>query len=621
MEKFMNELSNCIRFLTVDAVMKANSGHVGMCLGLAEVMTVLFTEFLKHDPKRPDWHNRDRVVLSNGHGSMLLYSALYLSGYDWSIDELKAFRQMGSEACGHPELNVKKGIEVTTGPLGQGFANALGMAIAKERLNAIYPGEFDYTTYCFLGDGCLMEGISHEIGALAPKLVSKGFVVLWDDNGVSIDGQIDPWFERNVLKRFESYGFEIIENVDGHDVLKIREALSKAKKASKPCFIQLKTVIGKGCKEIEGHHKAHGQPLNPNMIENMRKDLKWEYGPFEIPEDLLAQWRSSTVESKAFEFKKEPDYKKILWDWCESVELESKASRQYSSMVLHEIYKHHPHLLGGSADLTSSNLTGIKDMGIMNDHAYDHPYIAYGVREFGMFAIANGLALSGLVPYVGTFLTFMDYGKNAVRMSALMGLRVIYILTHDSIGLGEDGPTHQPVEQLVTCRATPGLEVWRPCSLHETVVSWIAALSNNGPTVLALSRQAIDMVPKASFEEIEKGAYWLEKQDNPDIAILASGSEVPLALRVAKLLEGKASVDVISVPCMDRGNLESVIKVDRSRCFAIEAGSRYSWYKYAEHVFSVDEFGHSASANDVYEAFGLTEKTIFDKIVETIDEY
>lgn len=616
----MSDLANCIRFLTVDAVVKANSGHVGMCLGLADVMTVLFREVLRHNPKQPQWNNRDRVVLSNGHGSMLLYSALYLSGYDWKIDELKQFRQLRSCAAGHPELDVAKGIEVSTGPLGQGFANALGMAIAKERLNALYPGKFDYITYCFVGDGCLMEGISHEVGALAPTLIKSGLVVIWDDNGISIDGKIEPWFEKDVLKRFSSYGFEVIESVDGHNEEEIKAALLKAKASSKPCFIQMKTVIGKGCRAIEGDAKAHGQPLNEKMVEDMRQDLNWEYGPFEIPETLMKEWLVDSTEQNQFDLPEPASCKEALWSWYLEQQVEPMASRKLSSHVLQVLYKHYPHLVGGSADLTSSNLTGLPNAGLMNQHGFDNSYIAYGVREFGMFAIANGLALSGLTPYVGTFLTFVDYGKNALRMAALMKLRVVYILTHDSIGLGEDGPTHQPVEQLVMCRATPGVELWRPCNLAETTVAWIEALSYQGPTVLALSRQTIPVVEGKEYDDIVQGAYLLVKTDKPEGAILASGSEVPLALEIAKKLKDKIKLDVISVPSLDRweSNPKSgVIRVKREHCFVIEAGSCFSWLGYASkaHIFSVDSFGFSANKEEMYKEFGLTVDEISGKIL------
>lgn len=616
----MSDLANCIRFLTVDAIMKANSGHVGMCLGLADVMTILFREILRHNPKQPQWNNRDRVVLSNGHGSMLLYSALYLSGYDWTIEELKQFRQLGSCAAGHPELDVTKGVEVSTGPLGQGLANALGMAIAKERLNALYPGKFDYTTYCFVGDGCLMEGISHEVGALAPTLIKSGLVVIWDDNGISIDGKIEPWFEKNVLKRFSSYGFEVIENIDGHNEKDIKAALLKARSSNKPCFIQMKTIIGKGCQEIEGDSKAHGQPLNKQMVEKMRKDLNWKYKPFDIPEALMKEWLVSSTEVSKFELSESVSCKEILWSWCLEQNLGPMASRKLSSKVLQELYKCQPHLIGGSADLTSSNLTGISNGGIINQHNFDNPYIAYGVREFGMFAIANGLALSGLTPYVGTFLTFVDYGKNALRMAALMKLRVVYVLTHDSIGLGEDGPTHQPVEQLIMCRATPGVELWRPCNLEETTVAWIEALSYQGPSVLALSRQTISVVEGKAYDDIAQGAYLLVKEEQPDGVIFASGSEVPLALEVAKKLKNRIKLDVISVPSLDRWESNpkpGVIRVKREHCFVIEAGSCFSWLGYAskENIFSVDGFGFSASKEEIYKVFGLTVDEISNKIL------
>lgn len=610
----MNDLSNCIRFLTVDSVLKANSGHVGMCLGLSDVMTVLFTEFLKHDPKNPQWVNRDRVVLSNGHGSMLLYSALYLSGYDWDIETLKRFRQKGSEAAGHPEYDLKKGIEVTTGPLGQGLANALGMAIAKERLQSMYPEKIDYTTYCFVGDGCLMEGISHEVGALAPKLVSSGLVVIWDDNGVSIDGKITPWFEQDVLKRFKSYGFHVIENIDGHDFSQIRAALKQAKQVEKPCFIQMKTTIGKGVLEIEGEALAHGQPLDQSMVDRMRSHLKWPHPPFEIPSKLKQQWESNSALADDWVIPQDTIDSEHIWQWYLNQGERKVATRKASSQVLIEIAKQGKNLIGGSADLSASNLTTLPDSGLMNEHCFENRYIAYGVREFGMFGIANGLALAGLTPYVGTFLTFMDYGKNALRMSGLMKQRVIYVLTHDSIGLGEDGPTHQPVEQLVSCRAIPNVRVWRPCNLAETVVAWLDAMSYQGPTVLALSRQPIEVSNEVSRSEIEKGGYVLKKVKGAKGVILATGSEVELALQVADQLD--IPLEVMSIPCLSIWNGE--INYDRESCFVIEAGSSLGWGEYAprKNIFSVDAFGISAKYEDVYAHFGLQ----VDKIAKTIKD-
>ena len=616
------QLSNCIRFLAVDAIAQAKSGHPGMPLGMADIMTVLFREVLNHDPQYPHWMNRDRLVVSNGHGSMLLYAALYLTGYDWDIEEIKQFRQLGSHAAGHPELDVSKGVEVTTGPLGQGLANAVGMAISAKRLAKIYgEDKINYHTFCLVGDGCLMEGISHEAASLAPKLIDSGLTVIWDDNGISIDGEIDPWFEKDVLARFESYGFEVIRNIDGHDPEAIKKALLEAKSQQRPCFIQMKTKIGKGCHGYEGLAKAHGQPVDPESIAKMRQDLDWPHPPFEIPEELMNMWR---VESDG---KKEslPEAKVPfdLSDWLSQQEERGEATRKASARVLTEIAPLIPHLIGGSADLTASNLTQLPDSGYMNDHHYDNQYIAYGVREFGMFAIANGLALSGLVPFVATFLTFMDYGRNALRMAALMKIRVVYVLTHDSIGLGEDGPTHQPIEHLSMCRATPGVYTWRPCNLQETVAAWMYAMSYQGPTVLALSRQSMGVVERCEMAHVLQGAYFQKLYEQFDITILASGSEVFIALETSEILEQQGiRANVISVPCLDLLPTASVVDKmgDRARVFVVEAGASQSWTRWApwENIFGINDFGLSGKDKALYEHFGLVASQIAQTIQQRI---
>lgn len=617
------QLSNCIRFLAVDAIARANSGHPGMPLGMADIMTVLFREVLNHDPKYPNWMNRDRLVISNGHGSMLLYAALYLSGYDWDIEEIKNFRQLGSHAAGHPELDISKGVEVTTGPLGQGLANAIGMAISAKRLAKIYgEDKINYHTFCFVGDGCLMEGISHEAASLAPKLVDSGLTVIWDDNGISIDGQIDPWFEQDVLTRFESYGFEVINDVDGHDPVAIKAALLAAREKRKPCFIQMKTKIGKGCYGYEGLAKAHGQPIDQEAIARMRQDLDWSHQPFEIPEELLKLWRVTSSGPK--ESLPEHQISLNLSDWLANQEESGEATRKASQRVLTEIAPAIPHLIGGSADLTASNLTKLPNPGQMNDHQYDHQYIAYGVREFGMFGIANGLALAGMVPFVATFLTFMDYGRNALRMAALMKLRVVYVLTHDSIGLGEDGPTHQPIEHLSMCRATPGVYTWRPCNLQETVASWMYAMNYRGPTVLALSRQSVGVVERAEMTKVQQGAYFQKFQEAFDVTILATGSEVSIALETSEILEGMGvRANVVSVPCLDLLSSSDVATSlgDRSQVFVIEAGASQSWTRWApwENIFGVNDFGHSGTDKALYQHFGLVANEVAQKIKSHVE--
>lgn len=623
------ELANCIRFLAVDAIDKANSGHPGMPLGLADVMTVLFQEKLRHDPKNPQWQNRDRVILSNGHGSMLLYSALYLSGYDWTIEDLKQFRQMKSIAAGHPEYELEKGIEVTTGPLGQGLANAVGVAIAKERLQHLYgEDKINYHTYCFVGDGCLMEGISHEACALAPKVITSGLTIIWDDNGISIDGKIDPWFEHDVLQRFSSYGFEVIEGVDGHDPEAIRQALDKARSAKKPCFIQMKTVIGKGCSMIEGSEKAHGQPLSQDQISLMREELNWPHKPFEIPEQLKEMWnmRSNTYDT-SWVLPQQEDISQYLLAWLDKQEDKSLATRKQSSLVLQAISSRVTHLMGGSADLAVSNLTHLAEKGSINDHQFQYAAIDYGVREFGMFAIANGLALSGMMPFVATFMTFMDYGRNALRMAALMKLRVIYILTHDSIGLGEDGPTHQPVEHLTMCRATPGVMLWRPCNLQETVAAWLFALQYDGPTVLALSRQSIGVIPRQKMSEVSQGAYLQVSVEKPQATVFATGSEAEIALGVAEQLAKQGiHINVVSVPCFDllagHIDVDNLVKNDRDQCYVIEAAASISWGEFApkQNIFAVDNFGYSAPSDDLYTHFGLTVSHISSRIIELMNK-
>ncbi|MCP8352155.1 transketolase family protein [Candidatus Synchoanobacter obligatus] len=620
-------LADCIRFLAVDAISEAQSGHPGMPLGLADVMTVLYRDVLRHSPNHPSWANRDRVVLSNGHGSMLLYAALYLSGYPWTIEELKTFRQLGSDCAGHPEHDVGKGVEVTTGPLGQGLANAVGMALAAQRGQSLYgQDKINYHTFCFVGDGCLMEGISHEAASLAPKLLQQGLTVIWDDNGISIDGKITPWFENDVLKRFEGYGFHVIKNVDGHNFGDIRRALLEARQAKKPTFIQMKTTIGKGARSVEGTAKSHGQPLTQEAISQMRLDLDWPHAPFVIPDELLQQWDMRAVNyDTTWALPQDEDVADYLLSWLGEQEDRSLSTRVCSSLVQKAVSAKLRMLVAGSADLAASNLTQAAP-GLMNEHQPQHAYVAYGVREFAMFAIANGLALSGYLPLVSTFLTFVDYGRNALRMAAMMKQQVIYVLTHDSIGLGEDGPTHQPVEHLLICRATPNVQVWRPCNLQETVAAWLAALRHQGPTVLALSRQSVDVLPSVDdFSAVQQGAYFRKQTDHAVMTLVATGSEVAIAVKVAEVLDKKqVFCNVVSVPCRkaDNQNLEQLLVHGRDRCFVIEAGSSMSWYDLAppQNIFGVDAFGASAKASDLYQHFGLTVPAIVERILFELEQ-
>ena len=503
--KHIKTLANAIRFLAVDAIHAAQSGHPGMPLGLADVMAVLYLEKLKHEPTVPSWVHRDRVVLSNGHGSMLLYAALHLSGYPVSIDDIKRFRQMDSVCAGHPEYDAQLGIEATTGPLGQGLGMAVGMAVGIKR--RVELGVQDPSNvYCFVGDGCLMEGISHEAASLAPHLLEKGLIILWDDNGISIDGHVRGWMEQNVCERFESYGYHVIPNVDAHDPMAVSDALDQAAAVKQLVFIQLKSVIGKGCSRVEGSEVAHGQPLKRDDIKQMRTSLNWPYAPFEIPQSIRSQWDRrhqwpnavSEPESKPLEINIES------LDWQREL-----STRQASALVIKRCIAQHPEIVGGSADLAASTLTNM-------DEGVKATSIDYGVREFGMFAIANGLSLAHMIPFVGTFLVFLDYGKSALRLAALMKVRVVYVLTHDSVALGEDGPTHQPVEHLSSIRAMPNVELWRPCNLLETAVAWQQALlKTDQPTVLALSRQTIPSVPLVDQKQVAKGYYHLIKVHEP----------------------------------------------------------------------------------------------------------
>ncbi len=663
MESLNNRvLANAIRFLSLDAVNAANSGHPGAPMGMADIATILWREFLKHNPRNPQWFNRDRFVLSNGHGSMLLYSLLHLTGYKLSIDDIKNFRQLHSITPGHPECDITDGVETTTGPLGQGLANAVGMAIAEKNLSAEYnrPGHeiIDHNTYVFAGDGCLMEGISHEVCSLAGTLKLSKLIVFYDMNQISIDGNTRGWFTENIPNRFSSYGWNVINNVNGHDYKSIRNAIKKAKsEKNKPTIICCKTVIGYGSPKFQGTSNAHGAPLGSAEAEVVRKKLNWKDEPFKIPREIYLKWNA---ESKGYKLQKTWDlkirkYKKSFKK--EYMELDRRikgkipkavinkldnfmckahkdmASRKSSQVAMTEFGRLMPELVGGSADLKGSNLSYYDDMDTFSHSNPKGKYIYYGVREFGMSAISNGLYLhGGLRPFASTFLIFSEYAKNAIRMSALMKLPIIYIFTHDSIGLGEDGPTHQAVEQLSSLRLVPGLEVWRPADTQETGAAWKEAiLSKDGPVALALSRQTLQHIPKtkSQVKNISKGGYVIFGDNkDPDAIIIATGSEVSIAIEAAKELKQKnVTVRVISMPCQEaylrqtNSYKNKCIPNEFDNILAIESGLGDSWYKFVGKkgiLLTIESFGLSGTGSDVMNHFGFTIKNIKKQINKLI---
>ena len=653
-----SELANAIRFLALDAVEKAKSGHPGAPMGMAEIAEVLWNHNLRHNPANPKWIDRDRFVLSNGHGSMLLYALLHLTGYDLGIEDIKQFRQLHSKTPGHPEYGYAPGVETTTGPLGQGISNAVGMALAEKILAHEFnrPG-FDivnHHTYVFLGDGCLMEGISHETCSLAGTWKLGKLIAFYDDNGISIDGHVDNWFTDDTPKRFEAYGWHVIPNVDGHDFAAVEKAVQEAKAVTdKPTLICCKTIIGKGSPNKEGTHDVHGAALGEKEVAATRENLGWKFPPFEIPEDIYQGWDAKTKgagmeklwANKFAEYEKAhpqlaAEFKRRMagelpanWKQHAAAKLaeidakgETVATRKASQIAINALAPALPEFLGGSADLTGSNLTNWEGCHPIR-HGEPGNYISYGVREFGMAAIMNGVALhGGLLPFGGTFLMFSEYSRNALRMAALMKQRVIHVFTHDSIGLGEDGPTHQPVEQTATLRMIPNMRVWRPCDTVETMVAWTAAVEKaDGPTSLILSRQNLPYMKRdaATLANVAKGGYVLSDAAGAKAAIIATGSEIELAMKAkAKLAEEGIAVRVVSMPStttfdqQDAAYKASVLPAGMKRV-AVEAGVTSGWYKYVGldgAVVGLDRFGESAPAGKLFEYFGFT----VDNVVKAV---
>ena len=654
-----SQLANAIRFLSADSVQQANSGHPGAPMGMADMAEVLWNQFLRHNPANPNFVNRDRFVLSNGHASMLIYSLLHLTGYNLSIEDLKNFRQWHSKTPGHPEYGYTDGVETTTGPLGQGIANAVGMALAEYLLAKEFNREgfpiVDHYTYVFLGDGCLMEGISHEVASLAGTLGLGKLICLYDDNNISIDGKIDNWFSENVPERFESYGWHVVGGVDGHDPVAIKAAIEAAQQATdKPSMICCKTLIGKGAATKEGSHKTHGAPLGADEIEATRKALGWNYGPFEVPQDVYDAWNAKEAGAEleqgwtelffnyaqqypelAAEFERrqkgelpegfDAHIQAALQDICSKAE--KIATRKASQNAIEVLAAVLPELVGGSADLTPSNLTDWKaSVSVTRDNGGN--YIHYGVREFGMSAIMNGMTLHGGVrPFGGTFLMFSEYARNALRMAALMKTNTLFVYTHDSIGLGEDGPTHQPVEQIATLRMIPNMKVWRPCDTAESLVAWSEAVkAKTSPACLIFSRQNLPFVARdeATVANIAKGGYVLQAAaGEAQAVILATGSEVELALNAqAALAEQGIHVNVVSMPCtnvfdaQDKAYQASVLPKGLPRV-AVEAGVTDFWRKYVGldgAVVGIDHFGESAPAEILFKEFGFTTENVVNAV-------
>ena len=678
-------MANAIRVLSIDAVEQAKSGHPGAPMGMAEMAVALWSRHLRHNPGNPKWYNRDRFVLSNGHASMLQYALLHFTGYDLSMDEIKRFRQLGSKTAGHPEVGVTPGVETTTGPLGQGLANAVGMALAEKLLAAEFNRPdfdvVDHHTYVMLGDGCLMEGISHEACSLAGAWKLNKLIALYDDNGISIDGQVQPWFTDNTAERFKAYQWDVIGPIDGHDVDAIDKAIAQAKQsATKPTLIICKTTIGKGAPNRQNTAKAHGEPLGAEEIQLVRKYLGWKHAPFDMPKSVYDAWdakeQGAAHEQEwaelfaayikqfpllAVELRRRMDgvVSRMVPQLAERMprvyqpHAPAAATRKASQMALESFTAHMPELLGGSADLTGSNLTATQNtlpLRITDDGAvvkYDDGFVIltdkskisesgligrhinYGVREFGMAAIMNGIALhGGYIPYGGTFLTFSDYSRNAIRMAALMKQRVVHVFTHDSIGLGEDGPTHQSIEHAASLRLIPGLDVWRPADTAETAIAWAVALENKDrPTALLLSRQNLPYAPKRDLGDISRGAYVLSEPSDVGLkgkaqaVLIATGSEVQLALKAQELLASQnIAVRVVSMPstsAFDRQTVaykQSVLPAGVPRV-AVEMGVTDGWWKYGcAAVVGIDRYGESAPAPKLFEFFGFTPENVADTV-------
>ncbi|OFW80718.1 MAG: transketolase [Alphaproteobacteria bacterium RIFCSPLOWO2_01_FULL_40_26] len=628
------DLSNCIRFLSADAVERANSGHPGMPMGMADVATILFLEFLKFDPKNPKWLNRDRFVLSAGHGSMLLYSLLYLTGYeDITLDDLKNFRQLHSKCAGHPEFGHLAGIETTTGPLGQGLANAVGMAIAEKILAARYGKIFDHKTYTIVGDGCLMEGISQEAISLAGHLNLNKLVVLWDNNSISIDGKTSLTTSENMKRRFEACGFRVLQ-IDGHNFDEIRTALKKAKNSKKPLMIDCKTTIGFGAPNKAGTEKCHGSPLGAEEIKKTREKLGWQYEPFAIPDHLLAEWRKCGINSKNWERKFKKSGISLATNPLQNIDLfrqkildekQKQATRKSSQQILEFLTAQLPNLIGGSADLTESVLTKTSHSKTISAQDFSGSYIHYGVREHAMAAAMNGIALhSNFIPYGGTFLVFCDYMKPAIRLAALMKQQVIYIFTHDSIGLGEDGPTHQPVEHLAMLRAIPNLNVLRPCDMEETLACFELALAaKKTPSAIVLTRQNLPFLNKDS-QNYHRGGYVISACENPDVVIIATGSEVVIAMEAQeKLKQHQINARVVSMPCFEIFEQQDeiykhLVLGDKNILrVGIEAAISQGFEKYlgCNGIFiGMNDFGASAKGEDLFKHFGITADNVVEKV-------
>lgn len=660
-------MANALRALAMDGVQKAKSGHPGMPMGMADIAVALWNNHLRHNPQDPKWIGRDRFILSNGHGSMLQYALLHLSGYDLTIEDLKNFRQLNSKTPGHPEVGVTPGVETTTGPLGQGIANAVGMALAEKMLAAEFNREgfdiIDNYTYAFLGDGCLMEGISHEVCSLAGVWKLNKLIALYDDNGISIDGKVVSWFDENHRSRFEAYGWNVIGPIDGHDADAVSAAIAEAKKSDKPTLIDCKTVIGFGSPNRAGTPKAHGEALGDEEIAATRKAIGWEYGPFEIPQEVYEAWdareKGAKLEAEwtALWNKYEEAYPELAVEltrrlagelpeaWDDVVlnaiveaagEEKTVASRKASQMALNALAPTLPELLGGSADLTGSNLTNWNGVVPLRADNMLGRHISYGVREFGMAAITNGVALyGGFIPYSATFLTFSDYERNAMRVAALMKIRNIFVFTHDSIGLGEDGPTHQPIEHLNSIRIMPNMDLWRPADTVETLVSWSHAIERkDGPSTLIFSRQNLPFVDRDDInaDDIEKGGYVMLEapagKEAADVTLVATGSEVSLAAEAWKQLAAlNIQARVVSMPStnvFDRQDAAYKAEVLGDKpIVAIEAGNTDMWWKYVRGngtVIGIDRFGESAPAPQLFKLFGITVENVVETVKQVISQ-